>query len=97
MWVTNGILTEKINCCEYGKYLEKGFKKVLDTKGLEDLVKVGKNGIWRTVHKDEVKSYIDKGFKPAKCIEPQPSQEGLYIIDDYTIGRLDNSRNPIDS
>ena len=54
-------------------------------------MKMYKNGIYRTISDNEVKEKEKQGFKKAGCSEPQPSQEGLYVIDDYTIGRLDNT------
>ena len=57
-------------------------------------MKMRKGGIYKTVDEQDVQHYLDKGFKPTKCIEPQPSQDGLYVIDDYTIGRLDSIHIP---
>ena len=57
-------------------------------------MKVIKNGICRTVEQKDVKKYLDMGYKGVGCIEPQPNQENLYVIDDYTIGRLDNKEHP---
>ena len=55
------------------------------------MVKMILNGICRNVSPQDVKKYLAMGFKSVGCIEPQPSQEGLYVIDDYTIGRLDST------
>lgn len=52
------------------------------------------NGVWRTIKDSEIKYYQDLGYKLKGCLEPQPSQGGLYIIDDYTIGRLDSKEFP---
>ena len=49
-----------------------------------------KNGICRTIEPKDVKKYLDMGYKGVGCIEPQPSQENLYVIDDYTIGKREN-------
>ena len=53
-------------------------------------MKITKNGITRTIDSKEWGKYCSQGWKKSGCSEPQPSQEDLYIIDDYTIGRLDN-------
>ena len=58
-------------------------------------MRVIKDGISKNITSSELGSYQEKGWKKIGCSEPQPSQEGLYIIDDYTIGRLDNMDNPI--
>ncbi len=54
-------------------------------------MKITKNGITKTIQSKEWGKYQKQGWKKSGCFEPQPSQEGLYVIDDYTIGRLDNS------
>lgn len=53
-------------------------------------MKIRNGGITKTIDSKEWGFYQARGWKKASCAEPQPSQEGLYIIDDYTIGRLDN-------
>lgn len=60
-------------------------------------MQIVKNGIYKTIEKHEWLRYKNAGFKKAGCLEPQPSQEGLYVIDDYTIGRLDNIQHSIQS
>ena len=57
-------------------------------------MKIMKNGITKTIDSKEWGYYQKQGWKKTGCTEPQPSQEGLYIIDDYTIGRLSNIHNP---
>ena len=54
-------------------------------------MRITKNGISKNINSKDWGRYADKGWRKSGCSEPQPSQEGLYIIDDYTIGRLDNS------
>ena len=54
-------------------------------------MKVSKNGITKTIQSSEWGIYQQWGWKKSGCAEPQPSQEGLYVIDDYTIGRIDKS------
>ena len=58
-------------------------------------MRVVKDGISKNIDTKEWGHYQQRGWKKSGCSEPQPSQEGLYIIDDYTIGRLDNIHNPI--
>ncbi len=48
------------------------------------------NGVWRTIKDSEIKYYQDLGYKLKGCLEPQPSQEGLYVIDDYTIAKKED-------
>ena len=50
-------------------------------------MKVTKNGITRSIEASEWGNYEKYGWRKSSCFEPQPSQEGLYVIDDYTIGR----------
>lgn len=57
-------------------------------------MKVTRNGITKTIQPSEWGQYQRQGWKKWGCSEPQPSQEGLYVIDDYTIGRLDNTEYP---
>ena len=57
--------------------------------GDNNIMKMCKNGIYRTVEDNEVKEKEKQGFKKSSCFEPQPSQEGLYVIDDYTIAKKD--------
>lgn len=58
-------------------------------------MKVTRNGITKTIQPNEWGYYQQQGWKKSGCSEPQPSQEGLYIIDDYTISRLDSTECPI--
>lgn len=51
-------------------------------------MKVTKNGITKSISPSEWGQYQRNGWHKSGCPEPQPSQEGLYVIDDYTIGRL---------
>jgi hypothetical protein len=57
-------------------------------------MKITKDGITKTIQSSEWGKYQQQGWKKSGCSEPQPSQEGLYVIDDYTIGRLDNTEYP---
>ena len=57
------------------------------------IMKMVYNGIYRNVEEKDVKKYLDMGWKSKGCIEPQPEQNDLYVIDDYTIGRLDNKES----
>jgi hypothetical protein len=54
-------------------------------------MKITKNGITKSIQPSEWGQYQRNGWHKSGCPEPQPSQEGLYVIDDYTIGRLDNN------
>ena len=56
-------------------------------------MRIIKDGISKTIKSKEWGYYSERGWKKSGCGEPQPSQEGLYVIDDYTIGRLDNIHN----
>lgn len=58
-------------------------------------MKITKQGITKTIDLKDWGYYCNLGWKKSGCSEPQPSQEGLYVIDDYTIGRLDNIHNAI--
>lgn len=53
-------------------------------------MRIIRDGISKNIDNREWGKYCNKGWKKIGCSEPQPSQEGLYVIDDYTIGRLDN-------
>lgn len=57
-------------------------------------MRVTKNGITKTIDVKEWGQYQRNGWRKSGCSEPQPSQEGLYVIDDYTIGRLDSTECP---
>ena len=52
-------------------------------------MKIIKNGICKTIDSKEWGQYANNGWRKSGCSEPQPSQEGLVIVDDYTIGRID--------
>ena len=54
-------------------------------------MQITKNGITRTIDIKEWGQYAKCGWRKSSCFEPQPSQEGLYVIDDYTIGRIDKT------
>lgn len=56
-------------------------------------MKVMKNGIFKSIDGKDWDYYRERGWKKAGCPEPQPSQFNLYVINDYTIGRLDNIHN----
>ena len=58
-------------------------------------MKVTKNGITRTIQVSEWGKYAKDGWRKCGCSEPQPSQEGLVIVDNYTISRQDSIRKPI--
>jgi len=58
-------------------------------------MKITKDGITKTIDAKDFGYYQERGWKKSSCLEPQPSQEGLYVIDDYTIGRLGSMDNPI--
>lgn len=45
------------------------------------------NGICRNVDEKDVKKYLKLGYKSVGCIEPQPEQFDLYVVDDYTIAK----------
>lgn len=57
-------------------------------------MRIYKNGISKNIEPSEWGFYMQRGWKKTGCSEPQPSQDGLYVIDDYTIGRLDNMEYP---
>lgn len=57
-------------------------------------MKITKNGITKSIQSSEWGKYQQQGWCKSGCSEPQPSQEELYVIDDYTIGRLDNTEYP---
>ena len=56
-------------------------------------MRIIKDGISRNIAHNEWGFYQQQGWRKVGCSEPQPSQEDLYIIDDYTIGRLDKKGN----
>lgn len=52
-------------------------------------MKIIKDGISKTINNKEWGYYCERGWKKSGCSEPQPSQEGLYIVDDYTIAKIE--------
>ena len=54
-------------------------------------MRIIKEGISKNIDNNEWGKYADKGWRKCGCSEPQPSQEGLVIVDDYTISRQDNN------
>ena len=46
-----------------------------------------KNGIFKTINSKDFGYYQQRGWKKSGCIEPQPNQDNLYIVDDYTIAK----------
>ena len=54
-------------------------------------MRILKDGISKKIDSKDWGYYCERGWKKSGCPEPQPSQEGLYAIDDYTIGRLDSN------
>ena len=52
-------------------------------------MRIMKNGISKNIDISEWNFYSKLGWRKVGCSEPQPSQENLYVIDDYTIGRLE--------
>ena len=57
-------------------------------------MKITRDGITRTIESKDWGKYAKDGWNKSGCSEPQPSQEGLVVIDDYTIGRLDSKEYP---
>ena len=56
-------------------------------------MKIIRGGISKTIDSKDWNEYAKLGWRKSGCSEPQPSQEGLYIIDDYTIGKLDDDNS----
>lgn len=52
-------------------------------------MRVVRNGISKNITSKEWGHYLRNGWKKGGCSEPQPSQEGLYVVDDYTIAKID--------
>ena len=50
-------------------------------------MKVTRNGITKSIQSSEWGKYQQQGWKKMGCSEPQPNQEGLYVVDDYTIAK----------
>ena len=57
-------------------------------------MRIIKDGISKNIESKEYGQYVNKGWRKGGCSEPQPSQEGLVIVDDYTISQQDNIHNP---
>ena len=57
-------------------------------------MRIIRDGISKNIDAIEYGKYVNQGWRKCGCSEPQPSQEGLIVIDDYTISRLDNKDNP---
>ena len=53
-------------------------------------MRIIKDGISKNIDSKEWGYYQQRGWWKSGCSEPQPSQVGLYVIDDYTIGQSDN-------
>lgn len=51
-------------------------------------MRIIKDGISRNIDSKEWGQYSRKGWRKSGCSEPQPSQEGLVIVDDYTITKM---------
>ena len=51
-------------------------------------MKITKDGITKTIDAKDFGYYQERGWKKSSCQEPQPSQEGLYVVDDYTIAKI---------
>ena len=50
--------------------------------------RICKDGIYKNVTNKDLESYLKIGFKKvASCLEPQPKQDDLYVVDDYTIAK----------
>ena len=52
------------------------------------MTRVCKEGIYKHIEQQEIKWYLDNGWKNVDSQEPQPSQENLYVVDDYTIAKI---------
>ena len=50
-------------------------------------MKVYKNGIYRSINPNQAKKYTEMGYRLKGCLEPQPEQLDLYVVDDYTIAK----------
>lgn len=50
-------------------------------------MRIIKDGISKHIDSKDWGEYCQKGWKKSGCSEPQPSQEGLYVVDDYTIAK----------
>ena len=53
-------------------------------------MKIMKDGISKSVNYKDLGFYLERGWKKVGCSEPQPSQENLYVVDDYTIAKREN-------
>ena len=57
-------------------------------------MRVIRGGISKNIESREWGQYQQNGWRKIGCSEPQPSQEGLVIVDDYTISRQGNNHMP---
>ena len=53
-------------------------------------MRIIRDGISKNIDNREWGKYCNKGWKKIGCSEPQPSQEGLYVVDDYTIAKKED-------
>lgn len=53
-------------------------------------MKVVKDGILRSIDVKDLGYYTERGWRKSSSSEPQPSQENLYIVDDYTIAKIND-------
>ena len=52
-------------------------------------MRVIRGGISKNIDNKEWGYYQERGWKQAGCSEPQPNQEDLYVVDDYTIAKIE--------
>ena len=52
-------------------------------------MRITKDGISKSIDIKEFGYYQERGWRKSSSCEPQPSQEGLYIVDDYTIAKIE--------
>lgn len=52
-------------------------------------MRIIKDGISKNIDNKDWEEYCQKGWKKLGGSEPQPSQDGLYVVDDYTIAKKD--------
>lgn len=50
-------------------------------------MRIIKGGISKNIDSKDWGKYCKNGWYKIGCSEPQPSQEGLYVVDDYTIAK----------
>ena len=56
-------------------------------------MRVIRGGISKNIDSKDWGKNAKDGWRKSGCSEPQPSQEGLYVIDDYTIGIIKEGDN----